>query len=717
MSLIQNKSQENQPGRFAGSSGRMLISLSLLAPVLLGLLLSWHSLSDFDIWLHHRVGQDILAEGSIPQSNTFSFVATDQSWLNHEWLFQLLATASHKTSDNPPNPAFWSILRTFLVGVLLVILVLGDFQRNRNSNIQEKPWLAWIGLPLLLGLHMMWPRLILRPELFSSMAFVILIRQLEGMGRGSGSIKEATRPLAVVFVVTLLWAQLHGFAALAPGIILLAMVAFLANPLFGKASNGKRNLRTFAFALALSLVALVLTPNGWAGFVYPLKALGQFQGQGPEMNRTISELVPLLETQAALGHTLVWFKISLVWAGLWIVLNWGKLNGLRILVWAVAAVAAFSMQRALGLYAVAFILLHTECLSYCGGLRWSFRFKIPQGKAVAISGTALTVILTVLWSGQILNDKFYLSEGVSRRVGSGLTPALYPVKIAQSLESRGIKRVLANVDAAGYLLANTPVQLFIDGRTEAYPPLYWVQYNDLKVASEKSFRIIKNLAPEAIVLSIGSGAFLELAQALVQGSSWQLISLDESALMFIPGQPDFKQGDNSTWLLSEIGALEALIGLKPTNSTRTADRYLAVARLWKMAGDPNAALRCYERGLEASPNHPTLNHNQGNLLMAHKNFLSALGHFESALAGNGRLASSALNAGVCLMNLKRIPEAEQMFVRCVKINDKSFEGWANLGISRIQQGKKKEAKSALEQALALRPGEQNLRTMLQSLQN
>jgi len=665
---------------------KWLLVLVLLAPVIIGLLLSWHSLSGLDVWLHDRVGQDIISGEGFPHTNTYSFVAAGQPWLNHEWLFQVTVATLGNLSSTPFNPMFWNVFRAVIVLLFLVYLLFGDLPGKGFFKLTPSPWTIWLGLPLLLGIHNLWPRLILRPELFSYLALVALIRLLEQLGSCNNTTRDNRKILGGIFGLTLVWAQLHGFSGMAPVIVLLALLANVLGPLIGFKTLSRPAWSHLGLALALTLVAQVFTPNGLAGLLYPVKALGQFQNSGPDMKSTINELIPLLKTKAALGRTLMFFKLSLVWGVFWIIINWGRINFLRILIWLITVAAALAMHRSIGLYAIAFMLLHTRQLYNNGGYTWLTRFKFPQGRPVALAGAATSLILATLWGVQVVNDSFYLNEGIVRRFGSGLTPAHYPVSIGNDLSTTGKQKVLTNINAAGYLLSKTSVQVYIDGRTEAYEPKLWSQYITLKSASDKSLQIIRNLNPQTIVLSIGDGAFLNLAKVLVNSSSWQLVGLDEAALAFIPAGAGFKPGDNSQWLQNRIVRLEAELKSKESMApARLADHYIALARLWKMAGNPQATLRCYKSGLTASPNHPVLLYNFGNLLRQQNNYTSALEHFNQALKGNGQLAKSAINAGECLMNLKRVPEAEIMFKKGVGIDADNFNGWANLGICRMHQ--------------------------------
>ena len=57
--------------------GAVVQLIALALPLALGLTLAAHTLADLDIWLHDRVGRDILATGRLPHNNAYSFTAPE----------------------------------------------------------------------------------------------------------------------------------------------------------------------------------------------------------------------------------------------------------------------------------------------------------------------------------------------------------------------------------------------------------------------------------------------------------------------------------------------------------------------------------------------------------------------------------------------------------------------------------------------------------------
>jgi len=66
---------------------RLWAYLAIALPVLASLI---SNLSTVDLAYHLRAGAQILDTGVIPTSDTFTFTAQGQPWLNQQWAAQLL---------------------------------------------------------------------------------------------------------------------------------------------------------------------------------------------------------------------------------------------------------------------------------------------------------------------------------------------------------------------------------------------------------------------------------------------------------------------------------------------------------------------------------------------------------------------------------------------------------------------------------------------------
>ena len=101
-------------------------------------------------------------------------------------------------------------------------------------------------------------------------------------------------PPGRAFLLVLLWAQFHGFAALAPVLWILGgllapwqtrLPGLRSGEFAATSSRLRLGLADLALVLLFCLLALLLTPNGFKGLTYPLQALGQFKEPGTQLHR------------------------------------------------------------------------------------------------------------------------------------------------------------------------------------------------------------------------------------------------------------------------------------------------------------------------------------------------------------------------------------------------------------------------------------------------
>ncbi len=685
---------------------------TLILAVSLALLLAWHPLEDLDVWFHLRAGADQIASGPLQPVNAYSFTEPGHPWLNHEWLFQLLVCATAPGGTPVAIDAGgWNLLRTVLSMAIVLALALGDGARERLRGRGTPLGAVAAGLAVSSALLLLWPRLLLRPELLSYLALVALVRFAEGWrrdvaARGTAAVglRAVVDPRAAggrVFWLVVAWSQVHGFAAVSPLLVVLAM----ADPLV---PVPRARWRAVAVGLAATLVALIATPNGWQGLAFPLRAIGQFRGDGEGLQDAIAELTPLLRSPGMFAGTITAFLASLGAGLLLVVTGWRRLGLLRIGLWAGLACAALAGQRALGPYAVALALL---------ALRWApppaWHGSLAGARRPAVAAGIVLAGLAIAWGVSIRTDAFYLSEGVARRCGGGLATAQYPVAAAARLAAEPPARVFANLGASALLLGTTRSEVYIDGRTEAYSAALWREYAVIRRGGEQALALLDSRRVDAVCLAGPGGPFARLLSDLVASPRWQVVSAEGAGVLLrrehLPFGPDSEprqQADKQALLRHGAQEQERVAsGLSPA---RAADALVAAATLHLLAGDAAQGRSCLERAVEFSPRHATARHNLGNRYLAEGRHDAALAEFTAAAAANRRLAPARLNAGVCLMRLGRPADAARRFAEAARLDPRSVEPWANLAVARRAAGDAKGALAAVERALALSPGDARL---------
>lgn len=695
-------------------TGAMVAVVAVLAGLLL-----WHTTGDLDLLLHDRVGSDTLAGQGFGRTNQFSFTAPDHAWINHEWLFQVvIATVGNLAGSDAFDDRItsWSWLRLGL-GLALVAALAGEaIARWRRSGAVAAMVAGLTGVVGLAFLGLAWIRFTLRPELLSALLLVLVLGRIETalrtapVGKRAAMWIDPRHPAGQVTWLSLFWYQCHGFAFLVPALWLLAA------GLDRGAATWRDRMPMAAIGATLTLLLGAITPAGLPGLLYPVTVFAQFGGDRPDLQRTISELVPLLQTRGSLAATLMIFQASIVWGVVWTLLYWPRISWLRVAIWLVALAAAWKGQRNLGLYAVAFVLLHTGPLvTRRAPGRWLLE-RVPS-RAWTPAGVGLglaTLVVAGWWAAGIVDDRFYLGEGVARRFGLGSTPANYPLTVAGELAAEKPRRIANTVDAASTLIHRGTGPVLIDGRTEAYPPEVWRMYASFREGGPSTRQQLVRTEADAICVVHRNPASHGIIRAVIDDPRWELVSADPAGIAFMR-RDEAVAGDPSARFQATTRRLERQLGAATPGDMRVVDEAVAWAALLQMYEQTPPARDLLERVVAVRGDHPVALHNLGNVLMAAGDLENARRRFEAAARGNRNSAPPLVNAGTCLFRLGRVDEAAASFTAAIARDPDYFEAWANLAEARRQLGDREGAGTAYRRALELRPGDRRLRNRARTL--
>ena len=175
--------------------------------------------ADPDLWGHIQYGRDALTSG-LPATTTYSYIAEDYPWINHEILAELALAIANDTFG---GTGLLLLKAAFGVGVLAMMIW---------SAVKQRTGLLATAVVVLLaamGLSNHWT---LRPQLFSYVSFTLLLAllswcfegwegtwQLRWPWRKPGTLDESQplvyssfrmRFLWLVPILMMLWANAHG---------------------------------------------------------------------------------------------------------------------------------------------------------------------------------------------------------------------------------------------------------------------------------------------------------------------------------------------------------------------------------------------------------------------------------------------------------------------------------------------------------------------------
>lgn len=344
--------------------GELWTFLGFALPALASLLVAMPAV---DLAYQLRAGADILATGTIPSVDTWTFTVAGQPWLDQQWGAQVLLSATFQVAG-------WTglaVLRAALVAVTFALVQA----TVRSMGCAQRP----AALLALASFAVAAPALALRPQLFGIVLFAASMYVVADR-------RAHPRRLWLLPVFAALWANLHGSfplilvivglgwldelvrRRLARAAVLAAPKGFQPPPDPGAAS---RLLGSTGIALvgAVTALATLLSPFGIEVWQYVVRL-----ASNPEVTSGISEWRP----PSPFDPTGAVFYLSLVVA-LAVVLLRVRADGTRVRLPILAPVAT------LGGFALLGILTGR-------GLAW-WALVLPIGGAALAHDASLTRLL------------------------------------------------------------------------------------------------------------------------------------------------------------------------------------------------------------------------------------------------------------------------------------------------------------------------------------
>ena len=194
---------------------------------------------DADLWGHLLFGRDIVQLGSVPTVDHYSFTS-DVSWINHEWLAEVITYLSYAAGGSAGLVIAKSLLLMAMLAIVLAAL------RPLSADPVVHDLLVFLAFAGSYGRFITF-----RPQVFSLVLFPALLLILVLAERGR------PKALVVVPVIFLLWANLHG-----GWIVGLAALGVWSAWRFVQANPYPISKRLLGVVGAASIVATLVNPYG-----------------------------------------------------------------------------------------------------------------------------------------------------------------------------------------------------------------------------------------------------------------------------------------------------------------------------------------------------------------------------------------------------------------------------------------------------------------------
>ncbi|MBD8619805.1 hypothetical protein IFT67_12815 [Sphingomonas sp. CFBP 13728] len=209
-------------------------------------------LLDGDTGWHLATGAWIVAHGSVPTHDPFSFTAAGRPWVAHEWLSELAMYASYRAAG-------WTGLNLLTGAAMAALYALVAHEICRWMSIRASI------VALLLTAPGIAPSLLARPHILALPLLAgWLIALLHARERGRA-------PSLVLVLLMLVWANAHGSF-----IFGLALAAVFALEALIAAAPADRRAVVLGWGIfgACSGIAALATPAGFDGIVFPFYVNG-----------------------------------------------------------------------------------------------------------------------------------------------------------------------------------------------------------------------------------------------------------------------------------------------------------------------------------------------------------------------------------------------------------------------------------------------------------
>ncbi len=434
--------------------------LLLLLLVLLGLFFCPRiNLATADLGRHIKNGGISLLNHALIDTNYYSYTEPDYKVINHHWgsgivFYFIWLWAGFKG------------LAIFFAIIFLITFLLFFFLAAALSNFSWAYIFAVLSVPVVIA------RTEIRPEIFSYLLLGIFLNILYFYHAG----KIRNYWLGVLFLLQVLWVNLHIFFILGP----ILVVIFMADAWF---NFKEKYLRTYIVLFIALALACLINPWGIEGALVPFTIFKQY-GYMLAENQSVIFMQKRFLQQPIYWHFEFIFFFMMVGLGLnikkirqekfiWIILIMGLFSAL-----------AWKAIRGLSLYGLVFIPLtaffyHNWC-----------KDKTAQWINILKRGILIVSCVIVVWGlvgrgnhyspykmlqlpitmPEIKNEKFWLAYVLKHpNELIGLMPAVN--KSADFFKEKNLEGpIFNNYDLGGYLIYHLFPQekVFVDNRPEAY---------------------------------------------------------------------------------------------------------------------------------------------------------------------------------------------------------------------------------------------------------
>lgn len=518
-----------------------LIALFVMAAYVL--LTANLELKDVDLWLHRATGSYIIEHQVVPHHDIWSGSLNEKTWINHEWLFQVVVAALHQWQGTEALIAFRSGCHAFIFALLLILGV----KMLDGCHRPEGFLLALCGMiPLVFLLQY---RPLLRPDLLSLCAVSAYMFILNTALSRRASVWW-------LVLIQILWVNTHGFFLLGPLMVFMVLGGEWLKRhtrlpwqwAVAERLSEETYLRLKQILAAVALVSL-FNPYGFTGVWYPFKILFSLSQDQQIFFQHIGELQRPLTWRNVFSADLWAYKLMLVMTLVSFVFNYRRVNITRVGTWIIFLLFSLSIKRNVVFFGVMGYGIIVANIAACKA--WKHNRWLDKHFEKRIILIILFYILMIVggleaFGRRVLRGYFNFDTYSRQSEYGGMSLLNFPHQAGQFLVDHEIKgKFFNNFNSAAYLIGKTQgkVEVFIDGRTELYGGHFFELYQSMLEGNP-------HLCQQVMEAYQLTGAFISfyhrsvpvgLIKFFAQSSEWHLVYFDHDAVIFLKQVPEHQK--------------------------------------------------------------------------------------------------------------------------------------------------------------------------------
>lgn len=457
------------------------------------------------------LGKVIFTIGFVPKINLLSYVFSNYSYLNSQWLSEIILYLIHN---------FFGIQGLITLGTILGVFssLIIYLTAAKNANIKiGNTFLMNLALTIYLILY--FTSSTIRPELFSFFLMSIFMFILYKYK------SKYTKLVFLLIPLEILWVNLHIYFLIGEILVLIFIIA----DIWDKRKNLKfllttKESKTLIIVFFGVIIASFVNPNFYHGALYPLTFSSNY---GVSVQENINLLFYSLQPNVQFSFILIDFIIISVFAMLFFNKQRTILDFLLVMVFGMIGISAI---RNLPLFAFATFPFFVSSI---------YKINLPEKKEKLFLFLALLLFFFLFFSE--LNDSYKIN--ISNQNDEKAKTSALDFFVDNNLHGP----IFNNYDIGSYIAYRLypKEKPFIDSRPEAYPASFFSGKYPLMANNIGYFNAIaQKFKFNAIILyylpDSSNPIYHTMIKNLVYSSDWKLVYINSEVLIFLKNLPDNK---------------------------------------------------------------------------------------------------------------------------------------------------------------------------------